>query len=918
MTSLRRLLLACLLALAAVPALAQNTARPEAKLTAGAAVPDWVVTVPIPDGDLDRPMVQILSDTQFRAGEASETYVHKVLVAHDISALASIAQLSITYVPDYQTVQLHQISLVRGGERLDRTASAQIRVLQREIGLEQGVYSGEATVSVLIDDVRVGDRVEYAYSTKGSNPIFGRRFIEYASWELPFPTVSRRVMVRYPADRHVRWRMIGDASVTPQETTADGQHILLFSAQNMAERPGKADIPADYPYFSWLQFAEYDSWSDIGAWADDLFRVSDDLPDELRRVVERLRTLPGDEARAMAALEYVQSEIRYFSVAFGESSHRPTAPAMVLERRFGDCKDKSLLLLTILKALGIEARPVLVNARRTADLDRLLPSPLAFDHVLVQITLAGKLYYLDPVRVAQHGRLDRIGNATAGAAALAVRATGAMPLRLPAPVPEQGEYDITLLMKLPEMDGPGSVNIQRIWRGVSAEAMRAAMTAKPKAEIAKAFRDEVDKFYGGAIEQGEAEFVDDTEQNVFTLTENFTVPKLATKADFGWTIRFNPINFIRTLPEKAETDRKIPLAMSRFPYAARLVADLELPETVRSNANPSFNSIDGPGFRFHRGVVFRGNHLRMVDDLALLTDRLRPDDLLRYNADYAELDRQVRGAFVISKVLLESASPSPKIRSLEEDSRERHLATLANLTRSITEAEAAGNRSDLTGLYCNRSYIESDLGQADAAMRDADRVIKLDPRNAAPWACRASAFYATGDFAEALSDYNHAMAINPADHEQLFRRGMAQYFLGNYKAAVSDFQTAISTARTGQQIYRKLWLALALARQGKRLPDALLAEAKAGAAGEWPSPALAMLAGLLPVQTALAPLEAKSGDDRALGLTEGEFYAAELDLIHHDTASAKRRLQRVIGFGAFIFTEYVAARHELRRLEAKP
>ena len=45
-------------------------------------------------------------------------------------------------------------------------------------------------------------------------------------------------------------------------------------------------------------------------------------------------------------------EIRYYSVSLGESSHRPHTPAEVLRNRYGDCKDKSLLLVTIL-ALGV-------------------------------------------------------------------------------------------------------------------------------------------------------------------------------------------------------------------------------------------------------------------------------------------------------------------------------------------------------------------------------------------------------------------------------------------------------------------------------------------------------------------------------------------------------------------------------------
>ncbi|GAB4122006.1 MAG: hypothetical protein Fur0014_21510 [Rubrivivax sp.] len=61
-------------------------------------------------------------------------------------------------------------------------------------------------------------------------------------------------------------------------------------------------------------------------------------------MLRRLRALPTPEARASPALQWVQGEIRYWSVALGEGSHRPALPAEVVQHRWGDCKDKTLPL----------------------------------------------------------------------------------------------------------------------------------------------------------------------------------------------------------------------------------------------------------------------------------------------------------------------------------------------------------------------------------------------------------------------------------------------------------------------------------------------------------------------------------------------------------------------------------------------
>ena len=77
--------------------------------------------------------------------------------------------------------------------------------------------------------------------------------------------------------------------------------------------------------------------------------------------MQKLRALPSNEERVVAALEFVQSEIRYFSVSLGENSHRPASPDIVLKRRYGDCKDKSLLLMTLLDELKIPSKVVLLT-----------------------------------------------------------------------------------------------------------------------------------------------------------------------------------------------------------------------------------------------------------------------------------------------------------------------------------------------------------------------------------------------------------------------------------------------------------------------------------------------------------------------------------------------------------------------------
>jgi len=80
----------------------------------------------------------------------------------------------------------------------------------------------------------------------------------------------------------------------------------------------------------------------------------------------------------------------------------------VMAQRYGDCKDKALFLAALLRELGVEAYPALVNTKLRRRLDGFLPSPFLFDHVITQVINGGKTYWIDGTLSDQGGTLATI------------------------------------------------------------------------------------------------------------------------------------------------------------------------------------------------------------------------------------------------------------------------------------------------------------------------------------------------------------------------------------------------------------------------------------------------------------------------------------------------------------------------------
>jgi Domain of Unknown Function with PDB structure (DUF3857) len=168
-------------------------------------IPTWIKPVAIPPVTEIKPVIVRLADSEWLVGDSPVVYAHRAVMINDAGSLTSAGQISIEFIPQYQRLQLHFIRVLRGEESQDRTRSSSIRFLQRETGLEQGLYSGVVTISILLSDLRVGDTIEYSYSLHGQNPVFGGKFVASTSWDQGYPTTLRRVTLSYPASRQINF-----------------------------------------------------------------------------------------------------------------------------------------------------------------------------------------------------------------------------------------------------------------------------------------------------------------------------------------------------------------------------------------------------------------------------------------------------------------------------------------------------------------------------------------------------------------------------------------------------------------------------------------------------------------------------------------------------------------------------------------
>src|SRR5206468_3166291 len=146
-------------------------------------------------------------------------------------------------------------------------------------------------------------------------------------------------------------------------------------------------LPADTPGYPYISFSTGKSWQVIAARYENIVDQQIKASD-LKAILEGI-DLKGSPLSVSARLTaQLHKEIRYTGVEFGEAAIVPRTPGETLQRKYGDCKDKSALLVAMLRAAGLQADVALLNAGFQTDVDDELPGLGMFNHAIVHV--AGK------------------------------------------------------------------------------------------------------------------------------------------------------------------------------------------------------------------------------------------------------------------------------------------------------------------------------------------------------------------------------------------------------------------------------------------------------------------------------------------------------------------------------------------------
>lgn len=598
--------------------------------------PNWAIerkvtlleTLPF-DEIVDGVFYQLL-DTQKKVSTTAEVESHYryIMTVVNKAGVDYSSQINLDYDPNYQKIILNTLSIIRDGKRIDKLGSAKISLLNRETRLEQQIYNGSLTLNILLDDLQVGDSLDYSYTRYGNNPVY-RGIFSYSrtlNWNDPVHDQYVRVLWGKSTPLFANTRNIS-ADITKKKIAEFTEYQVHMHDAETLTIP--SEVPAWYEPYGSVSFSESETWGDVVVWAEKLYQTNT-LHHSIVALASEIKQQNTSKAQQIsAALKYSQDNIRYVGLEMGVNSHLPTPAHETLVLKYGDCKDKALLFITILKALGIEAYPALVNTKETKLLAERSPAVNLFDHVIVTLDFDGEQLWLDPTLNYQQGRLEQIFQPDYGYALViksGEKALTSMVSEQPnSYIKTEENYVIS-----ESVEQAVSYQVVSEYLGNTAQAKYSQIEQDGLKKLSQDYEAFYQRTYPKLTATSAVDVATDLLSGVLTVTENYSIEKFWDKKEVDYQRNFYLTDIRNAVYQPKQANRNAPLWFE-YPNNINNKITITFEEKNWEFEGSEFIE-DNDFFFFKRKVSFSDSILNLNFEYRAKTDHIPADQIENYLA----------------------------------------------------------------------------------------------------------------------------------------------------------------------------------------------------------------------------------------------------------------------------------------------
>jgi Tfp pilus assembly protein PilF len=380
----------------------------------------------------------------------------------------------------------------------------------------------------------------------------------------------------------------------------------------------------------------YATWDDFTSWWWNMVEKECQSSPAIRdKVSELVAGKTSEIDRIRAIYEFVVTDVRYNAWEFGIHGYKPYSASTIFDRRYGDCKDKAILITTMLKDAGIESYPVIIYADETRPIEDLsLPMIGIFNHCIAYVPAAAGRPELFLDGTATHHPMGVLPDMDHGARVVVVN-KGKPDLRdvkYPSPETNMDSAEYRLDVQ-PDGSAKGSVVLRPRGRyDVRIRSFFANEKGAQKENLERLLSARLGRLQVGDVQTSDLNKLSEPVEIKTTLE----VEKLAKTrgAEYTLALTFDPRNLLGIA---SETERKYDLLLGT-PESEESTITYTVPSNMEIKSIPADCEATSPFGSFSVKTTRKGNEIVVSLKSTLSAVRVHPSEYAEFRKFARALD----------------------------------------------------------------------------------------------------------------------------------------------------------------------------------------------------------------------------------------------------------------------------------------
>ncbi len=553
-------------------------------------------------------------------------YVHRL---ESPQAVQQLSKVQFRFDPQVDDLHIHNVSIFRNGNLTQHENLDSVELLRREENLGNNIMDGSICALLVLKDVRTGDVLDVEYSIVRRVDLFDGKACLIHDGQYAFPVA--RVLLSWTDEEDRPYFQKGELEgYLYAERSESGMLIREWTCSNTQALEPEDNVPADVIPEPFLQCCNFPSWDAI---RDDLLKKWNFQPAERTSLDSEVRAIQDEcgaepEKLLDAVLMRVRDMVRYQARTPGLLAMVPENLSIVWERKYGDCKEKTLLFCWFMRELGFRCDPVLVHTQLCGRIEHMLPFAGAFNHVVARLSFEKSELWIDLTDIYRGGKPKEWCSMPYRVGLPLIEGNTGL-LSIPYDKAELNELEVTETVHLDSKSRKGSIVMKLKAEGRRSEWLRALVDSEGLPGIMRFIKSLCEVGRKGFEFDEDPNWQDHRELNLMTIevkghVADMIKPDPEYARDF---VNLTPFAFNGVLGFVPKTSRKLPFALWHPCGVSHEI-------TV---VHPSLNKADWPRKSakdehviFDCGSRLAGSNPVYWFKYKTLTDRIEPKQLPLY------------------------------------------------------------------------------------------------------------------------------------------------------------------------------------------------------------------------------------------------------------------------------------------------